>query len=59
MPAKPGIAKDLIEADDIGRKAVADFIDSFLVKKICLSHPPPPPMLPANKVLMLARSSKK
>ena len=25
MPAKPGIAKDLIEADDIGRKAVADF----------------------------------
>ena len=26
--AKPGIAKDLIEADDIGRKAVADFIDS-------------------------------
>ena len=62
MPAKPGIAKDLIEADDIGRKAVADFIDSCLVKKICLSHPPPPPpraMLPANKVLMLARSSKK
>ena len=57
MPAKPGIAKDLIEADDIGRKAVADFIDSFLVKKICLSHPPQ--MLPANKVLMLARSSKK
>ena len=34
MPAKPGIAKDLIEADDIGRKAVADFIDSLLVKKI-------------------------
>ena len=27
VPAKPGIAKDLIEADDIGRKAVADFID--------------------------------
>ena len=25
MPVKPGIAKDLIEADDIGRKAVADF----------------------------------
>ena len=57
MPAKPGIAKDLIEADDIGRKAVADFIDSFLVKKN-LSFTPPP-MLPANKVLMLARSSKK
>ena len=29
--AKPGIAKDLIEAYDIGRKAVADFIDSLLV----------------------------
>ena len=24
VPAKPDIAKDLIEADDIGRKAVAD-----------------------------------
>ena len=57
MPAKPGIAKDLIEADDISRKAVADFIDSLLVKKICLSHPNK--MLQANKVLMLARSSKK
>ena len=31
VPAKPGIAKDLIEADDIGRKAVADFINSLLV----------------------------
>ena len=40
MLAKPGIAKDLIEADDMGRKAVADFIDSLLAKKICLSHPP-------------------
>ena len=62
MPAKPGIAKDLIEADDIGRKVVADFIDSLLVRKICLSPPPPPPqkkLLKANKVLMLARSSKK
>ena len=39
MPAKPGKAKDLIEADDIGREAVADFTDSLLVKKICLSHP--------------------
>ena len=27
VPAKPGIAKDLIGADDIGRKAVADLID--------------------------------
>ena len=61
MPAKPGIAKDLIEADDIGRKAVADFIDSLLVKRICLSPPPPQKkkMLQANKVLMFARSSKK
>ena len=33
MPVKPGITKDLIEADDIGRKAVADFIDSLLLKK--------------------------
>ena len=57
MPAKPGIAKDLIEADDIGRKAVADFIDSLLVKKSAfhILHK----MLQANKVLMLARSSKK
>ena len=31
MPDKPGIAKDLIEADDIVKKAVADFIDSLLV----------------------------
>ena len=31
VPVKPGIAKNLIEADDIGRKAVADFIDSLLV----------------------------
>ena len=34
VPAnKRGIAKDLIEADDIGRKAVADFIDSLLILK--------------------------
>ena len=36
---EPGKAKDLIEADDIVRKAVADFIGSLLVKKICLPHP--------------------
>ena len=48
IPVKPGIAKDLIEADEIGRKAVADFIDSLLVYK-----------LQANKVLRLARPSKK
>ena len=58
MSAKPGIAKDLIEADDIGRKAVADFIDSLLVKK-SVFHTPSPYMLQANKVLMPARSSKK
>ena len=57
MPAKPGVAKDLIEADDIGRKAVADFIDSLLFKKICLLQPHK--MLQANIVLLLARSSKK
>ena len=58
MPAKPGIAIDLIEANDIGRKAVADFIDSLLVKKKYAFHIPHK-MLQANKVLMLARSSKK
>ena len=52
MPAKPGIAKDLIEADDIDRKAVADFIDSLLVKKSVFHIPHK--MLQANKVLMLA-----
>ena len=57
MPAKPGIAKDLIGVDGIGRKAVADFIDPLLFLKICLSQPHN--MLQANKVLMLARSSKK
>ena len=31
VPAKPGITKDLIEADDMGRKADVDFIDSLLV----------------------------
>ena len=50
MPAKPGIAKDLIEADDIGR-------DSLLVKKSVFHIPHK--MLQANKVLMRARSSKK
>ena len=33
VPVKPGTAKYLIEADDICRKAVADFIDSHLVLK--------------------------
>ena len=57
VPVKPGIAKDLIEADDIGRKAVADFTDSLLVKKSVFHNPNK--TLQANKVLMLARSSKK
>ena len=57
VPAKPGIAKDLTAADGIGRKAVADFIDSLLAKKICISQPHK--MLQANKVLRLARPSKK
>ena len=40
MPAnKRGIAKDLIEANDTGRKAVADFIDSLLVKKFVFCIP--------------------
>ena len=34
-----GIAKELIKADDIGRKAVADFIDSLLVKKTVFHNP--------------------
>ena len=55
VPAKPGIAKDLIEADDIGRKAVADFIDSLLVEKL-LSQPHK--MLQANKVSRIARSRR-
>ena len=39
VPAKPGIANDLIEADDIGRKAVADFIDSLLVENLPFTTP--------------------
>ena len=39
VPGKPGIAKDLIEAGDIGRKPVADFIDSLLVKKSVFHNP--------------------
>ena len=34
VPAKHGTAKDLIEADDIGSKAVADSIDSLLVENL-------------------------
>ena len=37
--AKPRIAKNLIEAYDIGRKAVADFIDSLLATKAVFHNP--------------------
>ena len=37
--AKPGIAKNLIKADDIGRKAVADFINSLLVENLSFATP--------------------
>ena len=42
VPVKPGMAKDLIEADGIGRKAVADllsFIDSLLDKNPSFTNP--------------------
>ena len=39
VPSKPGIAKDLIEADDIGRKANADLIDSLLVENLSFTTP--------------------
>ena len=39
VPAKPGISKDLIEADDFGRKAVADLIVSLLVKNLSFTTP--------------------
>ena len=54
VPAKPGIDKDLIEAGDIGRKTVADFIDSHLVENLPSQ---PHKMLQANKVLRLARTN--
>ena len=39
VPAKHGIARELFEADDIGRKAVADFIDLLLVKNTVFHNP--------------------
>ena len=39
VPAKPGKTKDLIEADEIGRKAVGDFIDSLLVENLFFTTP--------------------
>ena len=39
VPAKPGIDKNLIEADAIDRKAVTDFIDSLLVENLPFTNP--------------------
>ena len=39
VPARPGIANDLIEANDISRKAVTDFIHSLLAKKSVFHNP--------------------
>ena len=39
VPSKPGKAKNLIEADDIGKKAVADFIGSLLVEDLFFTTP--------------------
>ena len=39
VPAKPGIAKDRIEAGDICRKPVADFIDSLLAENLSFTTP--------------------
>ena len=39
VPAKPGMAKNLIENDDIGRKAVTDFIDLLLVEHLSFTTP--------------------
>ena len=39
VPAKSGIAKDRIEADDICSYAVADFIDSLFVEDLSFTIP--------------------
>ena len=39
VPAKSGIAKGLIETDDIGRRAVVDFVDSLLVEYLSFTTP--------------------
>ena len=39
VPAKPDIAKNLIEVEDIGKKAVADFIDSLLIENLSFTAP--------------------
>ena len=55
VPAKPGIAKDLIEADYFGRKAVAGFIKSLLVVNLCFTTHK---MVQANKALRLVRARR-
>ena len=57
MPAKPGIAKGLIEADDLAGRLLQTSLTHFYLKKSVFHIPHK--MLQANKVLMLARSSKK
>ena len=39
VPAKPDIAMDLIEANDIGREAVADFNELLLVENLSFTTP--------------------
>ena len=39
VPAKPGTAKDFVEANVIGRKAVADFIHSLLFENLSFTTP--------------------
>ena len=39
VPAKPDIAKDLVEADGIGRKTGSDFIESLLVGNLSFTSP--------------------
>ena len=39
VPAKPDIAKNLLEAQDISRKAVQDFIDLHLVDNLSFTTP--------------------
>ena len=39
VPAKPVIAKDLLEAQDIGTKDLKDFTDSYLVVNLSFKAP--------------------
>ena len=39
VPAKPDIAKERIEADDIARYAFADSIDSLLAENLSFTAP--------------------